>query len=491
MKRRAILKKKRLLCLVYEAANVKTWNLMAQRGKQSNAFDVIMWSPYFLPNTEEYKKNAISLTSVYVHEVTLCGGLSNIHEMLSGWLTSASPRIPSFLKEAFYENHNNEEVLFLDGLNCPSDFERFSEEVIKELLIKIDVVKRRVSFCEDWLVKLGIDAVLLPEDNIERDSYAWVKAARRRNVKSIISSYGSISRSEAVNAYSNSPAHRITEECYSFLRLHNLSHWTERVGGYHITRLPFIELLARELTATAPKNPWVINSGATDVLAVESNNSKVDYLAHGFENSQIEVIGHPLQDKLAIHMDEVSLLKEKLAAEFSFDSRNFFIVVAMPPNQLELVSSVFDSYTELLVSFGLKPSEITGFNTIVSPHPNASAEEIELMKSLGINIVHKPVSELMPIADIYLSSVSSTIKWALGLGIPVIDFDCFQYGYANYKNLNQVLTVSSEDCYQGTLEKLKDINFVKRLKSQAQSKASNWGPIDGNATSRLVQLVLQ
>ena len=41
-------------------------------------------------------------------------------------------------------------------------------------------------------------------------------------------------------------------------------------------------------------------------------------------------------------------------------------------------------------------------------------------------------ASLVAISDMYVASVSSTIRWAILAGIPVINYDVYQYGYEDF-----------------------------------------------------------
>ena len=71
---------------------------LARHGHESGEFDVILWSPYSLPESARYQAEAIAAGTVYVEETTSTGGLADIFTRLSGWLSAKPVRLPNDLE---------------------------------------------------------------------------------------------------------------------------------------------------------------------------------------------------------------------------------------------------------------------------------------------------------------------------------------------------------------------------------------------------------
>ncbi|MDP3871360.1 MAG: hypothetical protein Q8Q80_01740 [Methyloversatilis sp.] len=480
--------RKRLLCIVYEPGNFQVWLKLAARGRTTGGFDVILWSPYCLPDSARYQAEALAAGTVYVEEATSAGGLADIYTRLTGWLASKPIRLPSDLqaKVAGYAPPGaDNSTTVADALVADlTDGERYA------VWSEVDRIRRRINFCEDWLVQLGIDAVVLAEDNVERDSYGWIEGARRRGIMTAVSSYGAISDQEAVTAYKSSSSHAVDARRATLIRRH-LPHWLAEGDGFAITRLPFVQAVARELTATAPFNPWLVNAGHADAIAVESSAMKQAYSRFGFPAAKLKPIGHPLQDVLAVVAGERRARRTALFAQYNLPAHRQLAVVAMPPDQLASRSCVYRQYADVVSAFARLPGELTGANVVVSPHPNISAEGRALIRATGAVLVETTVADLLPLADLYICSVSSTIKWALGCGIPVIDFDCYGYGYADYRELPQVMSAVDESGFRTALLRFGDPAEQAQLGALATRGSEYWGAIDGMALDRLLELLFE
>ncbi len=479
----------RLLCIVYEPGNFQVWLKLVARGRESGEFDVILWSPYCLPDSTRYQAEALAAGTVYVEEASPAGGLADIFTRLSGWVSSKPIRLPLDLQakvagQEFPPGPGNLRIEADSPVAELTAGERYA------MWCEVDRIRRRIGICEDWLVRLGIDAVVLAEDNVERDSYGWIAGAKRRGIKTVVSSYGAISDKEAVNAYRSSASHAVSAAQATLIRQH-FPQWLAEGDGFAIARLPFAEAIARELTDTAPFNPWLVNTGHADVIAVESAAMEQAYLKFGFQDAKLKPIGHPLQDTLAVVARERLERRTALFAQHNLSANRPLAVVAMPPDQLASRSGVYRQYADVISAFARLPGEVAKVNVVVSPHPNISAEGRALIRATGAVLVETTVADLLPLADLYISSVSSTIKWALGCGIPVIDFDCYGYGYSDYLDLPQVMSASDETAFRSALLRFGNHEERAQLATLAKCGAVHWGAFDGMAIDRLVELLLE
>ncbi len=478
-------RRRRLLCVVYEPGNFQAWMKLVEWGRDCGEFDCILWSPYCLPESDRYQAEASARGSVYVEETSVSGGLADVASRLSGWLSADSPRLPLDLLarmngvEARLEPDIPAHALALTSALPEAERLRVWAEV--------DAIRRRINFCDDWLARLNVDAVILPEDNVERDSYAWVESARRRRIRSVVLSYGALSAQEAVNAYKFSPTHAVNPLQSEWVRQH-LPRWLSEGEGYAITRLPYYQLLARELTMTAPFNPWLVNAGHADAIALESAAIKATYIEFGFLPNQLRVIGHPFQDILADLLRGRDRHREALFARCGLDRDRPLVVVAMPPDQFPCRQGVYPSYADLVSAFACLPAQLAHCNVVISPHPNLSERASALIRGTGVTMIAAPVVELLPLADIYVACVSSTIKWALACGIPVINYDCYGYQYSEYRDLPQVLCVDDEDGFREALKLVGNHELREPLIQSARKQATHWGALDGGAFRRLIDL---
>jgi len=111
------------------------------------------------------------------------------------------------------------------------------------------------------------------------------------------------------------------------------------------------------------------------------------------------------------------------------------------------------------------------------------------MKVAGHALVTKTSTDLIPLCDIFVASVSSVIRFALACGKPVIDYDIHKFRYNDYLNVPGVFITESQKEYQKILhlwtsnpEELVKVAHKQRL------YAKRWGILDGKAGERILAL---
>jgi hypothetical protein len=62
----------------------------------------------------------------------------------------------------------------------------------------------------------------------------------------------------------------------------------------------------------------------------------------------------------------------------------------------------------------------------------------------GLHLLERPLSEVLAAADLFVgSSYTSTMRWALALGIPSINFDFLAMDHSTYRDMRDYPTVAS------------------------------------------------
>lgn len=350
-----------------------------------------------------------------------------------------------------------------------------------------DRMDRRTAFCEDWIVRLGVDAVAFAEDNLNRDSFPWIKAANRRGSRSVVVSYGAMTPSEFVMAFRDLDAYQLPQALHGAFKDH-LGKWTHEVDNKIITRLPWRTALGFELCGLNAHNPWPINAGNADIIALESERMKAVYLEQGFPQQQISVAGHPVFDRMADLRENKEVNRKRLLAQHGLNDDRMLIVVAMPPDMTAKRPTPFNNYDEILNAFAKAPEELLRANVIISPHPNVPADTLEKLAAMGAHVAPVSIAELLPLGDLFVGCVSSTIKWALACGLPVVDFDCYGYNYPDYLDLRQVMSPLSPAFFRETLNGLNDPATWATVTEAAMADAARWGILDGRACERIEAL---
>lgn len=471
-----------ILYAVYEPAHVELGLSIAAEGRV-RGFYTFLWCPYFLPETPTYVARAAALGSIYVHETTSQGSLADVWSSLSGWLTTKPLRLPVAVHPDRRRPANR--LAAVERLTRVLDDACFRDQVLRAA----DSDLRRVAFCEDVIVRLGIDCVVSAEESASRDTFAWIEGARRRAARTILIAYDALSPDFFRKAHADDPAYRVGARTAEVL-VEEFPRWIRQAGDHAMTRLPLVLALGRELAGLGSPDPWRVNTEEVDALCVESPRILEGHLAYGYDPERLVVTGHPHMDRLAAGLQDRSGIRRTLTQRHGLADDKPLIVVAMPPNQFAARRPAeFASYGDLVGAFAAEASRLDAA-VIVTPHPATSAGERQLMRSYGVAVAEGPTAAVLPAADLFINSVSTTMKWALACGIPVVNYDCYQYGYRDYDDVAPVATVHDRRAFSRAMDRWADPDERVAWRTAAAAESSRWGLLDGRCMERVLALML-
>src|SRR5262249_7261332 len=92
--------------------------------------------------------------------------------------------------------------------------------------------------------------------------------------------------------------------------------------------------------------------------------------------------------------------------------------------------------------------------------------------------------------DLYVASVSATIRWAIACGKPVINYDAYRLDFQDYPGIEAVLWSNTRVEFERTLrEATADAANFARLQAAQQREAPPWGFHDRRSGQRLRALL--
>jgi hypothetical protein len=242
----------------------------------------------------------------------------------------------------------------------------------------------------------------------------------------------------------------------------------------------------------APPRPWVFNSGYADAIATESKAMQQYYDTVGLPLDQMVVTGSLADDVLADCAREANSQRLEFFNHLGLPDRPM-LLCALPPDFLDMTGGRpecdFRTYEDLVRIWMESITNIRGFNTVVCLHPSVARTQMEYIQRFGATVAHQPTVSLVPLCDIYVASVSSTIRWAIACGKPVVNYDVYRYRYSDYKEVPGVLTVEDEHSFRAAIRRLvEDRAFYEETVQRQRSVAEHWGNLDGRASERMLAL---
>lgn len=331
-------------------------------------------------------------------------------------------------------------------------------------------------------------AVILAEDTVGYETAAVIKAAHERGAPSLIIPFTVANALEPAEFF-------FTDRARSFSRWSNrivgrrYPRWIYVHRGRRLLRMPGEEVVAKEWWGLAPRLPWQMNSGQADAVAVESRIMDAYYRREGLPPPPLVVTGGISDDTLAEGLRDRAARRATLRAELELPGDQRIVLCALPDDRFALPGAPpdFADYQEL-VHFVLRTLKaMPGCAVVVRPHPRSGDETRQLVAETGARISDRDTAALVPLCDLYVASVSATIRWAIACGTPVVNYDVYRLRLTDYDDVPGVLRVENRSEFEAVTRRLStDPELFAAVRAQQEAVAPDWGQLDGQSGSRIL-----
>jgi hypothetical protein len=325
------------------------------------------------------------------------------------------------------------------------------------------------------------------------DSALYIKEAKKLRIRSFIIPSTMSNGKEQAEIYFPDCHYHAANTSHKILALIFKS-WSKEYRGILLFRVPIGRLLAIKFFQIDVENPWTFNSTNADIVFLESRAMKDYYGAVGLTSKNLIVTGSPTCDLLyQVHAD-LNGIKTRLCAKYRLAEYEKVILLALPPDFFYVVGgrpqSVYASHAEVIDFFSRLIRSYQSVRWIISLHPAMSKVDYDMLELAGATIIDEPAYQLLPLCDIYLATVSSTIRWAIACGVPVINYDFYRYRYDDFEAVDGVLYAASEEVFHLFLEALlKQTAFFEAIRRQQKLSAIQWGQLDGQCCERINNVI--
>lgn len=327
------------------------------------------------------------------------------------------------------------------------------------------------------------------------DSALYIREARKLGIRSfVIPSTMSNGKEQAEIYFSDSQYHAAVTS-HKILAL-IFKNWSKEYCGTLLFRVPISRLLAIKFFQVDVEKPWVFNSTNADIVFLESLAMRDYYGAVGLASNNLVVTGTPTCDLLYQVGADLNGIKTRLRAKYCLDEYQKVILIALPPDFFYVVGgrpqSIYANHAEVINFFSRLIGAHQSVRWIISLHPSMSKVDYGMLELAGATIIDEPAYQLLPLCDIYLATVSSTIRWAIACGVPVINYDFYRYHYDDFESVDGVLYAATEEVFQLLLKALlEQTDFLETIRTQQQLSAVQWGQLDGKCCERINEEIQQ
>lgn len=363
--------------------------------------------------------------------------------------------------------------------------------VWKEVMDNVDFCRQVIDLYMPCLLIIPIETTWYFYDSA-------VAIANKKNIPTIIVPFCFVKRESEIKWYIENP---LFNRCYSVNSLYKrfvallFPDWVAKYKGKKILRLEPLMIFAYWWYNIAKPNPWVCNDGFAKAVAVESLYIARLMVEEGVPENKIKVSGSPVYDEMFKIIANKSFNREKICKEIYpvYDNNAKLFLVSLPEyfNDLNARPGCeFESHYDVIMAFAQPLLMQKNIIVMFCLHPRLNYDEVKYIKELGAKIVHKPLAEILPLADIFITATSAAIRLAISCGVPVVDYDVFRYGDRYYSSAGGVVTISTRDQYLSIIDRLvKDEKYFNELRQRQEQASFLWGRPDGKAGGRILDLI--
>ncbi len=331
--------------------------------------------------------------------------------------------------------------------------------------------------------------VIMFEDNAEYDTGIWASVAEQLLIPTVILPYTIADQLEPAEAHHHDQIFWAEQGTYNRLAKAALPHWLYHYRDRWLLRRAGLPIVAAEALGFAPPAPWILNSSKAEAIGVESEAMRKHYVTQGIPDAQLALTGSLADDLLYQARNEQDTLRKSLGLA----PDRPVLLCSIPPNQLTATrpECEFADFHKLVDFWLGELLKLEGWQVLIKPHPALQPGDLEYLKRDGMRVLTDvDTTSLIPLCDIYNPSVSSTIRWALACGKPVLNYDVYRYRYQDFTAEDAVINVVRADEFSSALQRLTGNRVaLDEATALAKEAAARWGMLDGRSMERIVGLL--
>ncbi|NJB75705.1 MULTISPECIES: hypothetical protein [Thalassospira] len=269
--------------------------------------------------------------------------------------------------------------------------------------------------------------------------------------------------------------------------------WIKTYKRKNFLLFPPEYILAREDIIGELQNPWTVHGGPSSYIAVESENTMRVYRDENIDEKKLVPTGSIYCDLIYEKISEHGDAKRAFENKKKIAPNKTKILVSLPPNYHATRAKFceFESYSTVWQQLKRLEDENEQLEISVSIHPNTLDSDREVINNLNLNTIENGVITAIPVHDLFFTCFSSTIRWALAAGKPVINYDMYGFNLSIYDNSPGFFSFAN---FSNSKEKVLKMLNNEYYETQARGMEENrkiWGEIDGRATENIVRLITE
>ncbi len=246
-------------------------------------------------------------------------------------------------------------------------------------------------------------------------------------------------------------------------------------------------ILAREQFGLSLPLPWTIHGGSADLLAAESPRMYRHYVDEGIAADKVRLTGTVYCDVMADTLAGQPAAMAAYTHAKKIRAGSTTVLVSLPPSLHGIRGrySEFDTYGDACRAIVEMIRRKPNVSAIVSLHPNTPPEQRAMVQQFGLTVANDWIVSLLPACDVLFTTFSSTIRWAIACGKPVLNYNMYSYNNHDYDEVEGVYTLPRLSDIDARLDLLLDDGHYGAAAARQKAAGADWGMMDGRNFERI------
>jgi hypothetical protein len=340
------------------------------------------------------------------------------------------------------------------------------------------------------------DVLIIGEDGIS--GCAWmIEAARRHGAGVVVVPYGLSPSCYLVEKDIPEKERRgdlvIVAGALGNVVRKKYPHWIFEAEQGSVIMFPPSHIIAREKLGLGLVNPWSIQGGFADVIAVESDYMMWRYVQlEQIPSKKLASVGSIYCDLLfeAISANPIALAAFQNSTRLTSDKTR--VLISLPPSDHAGwgTQCEFSTHLEMCIALNSGLCAIgLDIQVTYSLHPRTLPEDRAALSNAGFIFEPGFIVQQIPLCDVFISFSSSLFRWALAARKMVINYDAYQFGIDDIgSEPGYIYTTMISEVFERVRTCSND-SFLEEDRSKLKSRSAYFGILDGKATAGLTGLL--
>ena len=208
-------------------------------------------------------------------------------------------------------------------------------------------------------------------------------------------------------------------------------------------RMPLKHVISSSIHRYTTYNPWLPGANL-EVPILTPDRFTLEYLkAAGYDSKQLLQAGSVFGKILLSN-------RKQRTRELAQNPSHIKVLVAIPPNEMDHSVS---EYVSKIVEPIIRPIlRISKAELTACLHPRTSQLERLEIQALGLKITEEDTETAISKSDVYVACSSATLRVSESLGIPSVNYDIYNFGYDDFVQAKNIVSVNSQRDYERSLK---------------------------------------